>query len=98
HTCNACNVTVKQTEKAGYRNLINKFASKQSGYEEVVRQCISEKRRDLLVDQHALSTHQWVNLVINKIFTFTAVDDVVVRSAVKYSCRRDHRTVDSIGG
>ncbi|ETI52712.1 hypothetical protein F443_04263 [Phytophthora nicotianae P1569] len=40
---------------------------------------------DMFVDQDALSTHQWMNLVVNKNFPFMAVDDGVVRSAIKYN-------------
>ncbi|KAF1790720.1 hypothetical protein GQ600_5515 [Phytophthora cactorum] len=50
---------------------------------------------DLLVDQQPLPTYQRTNLVVNKNFALTAVDDVVVRSAIKYNCRGAYRTVDS---
>ncbi|ETP51426.1 hypothetical protein F442_03441 [Phytophthora nicotianae P10297] len=87
-TCKACNLFIRQTKTAGYTNLINHLASKHSGYEDVVRQCMRDKRSvtmDMFVDQDALSTHQWMNLVVNKNFPFMAVDDGVVRSAIKYN-------------
>ncbi|ETL27552.1 hypothetical protein L916_18915 [Phytophthora nicotianae] len=50
---------------------------------------------DMFVDQDALSTHQWMNLVVNKNFPFTAVDDGVVRSAIKCSNRKQMNAQDA---
>ncbi|OWZ12325.1 hypothetical protein PHMEG_00014539, partial [Phytophthora megakarya] len=86
-TCNACNKFVKQSKKAGYTNLVNHLAAHHPGYEDVVRTCLREKRAvsmEMFVDRNAMTTHEWMKLVVQKNFTFRDVDDETVRAAVRY--------------
>ncbi|KAG6941824.1 hypothetical protein JG688_00018461 [Phytophthora aleatoria] len=85
NACNACNSFVKQL-KVGYTNLLSHLMSKHPGYENVVRKCLLENRRvsmKMFIDCHALSTYQWMNLVMHKNFTFAYVDDERVRAAIE---------------
>ena len=82
----------KQQVKSGYTNLMNHIKSKHAGYESRVSEIIKAKRtgnikakkgrsyRQLsvedFVDQKALTTHNWLRLLIKKNLPLTFCEDI----------------------